>query len=89
MREDHGIHLVLEPQAAVCAVFAPSQVAALAAIVGGLGTLVTQFCAIGETTATRVRSVLGIEVHVARPDDDEIAAAVRALVLDRNARAGR
>jgi uroporphyrinogen-III synthase len=45
--------------------------------------------AIGDTTATRVRSVLGIEVHVARPDDDEIAAAVRALMRDRDAVAGR
>ena len=45
--------------------------------------------AIGDATATRVRTGLGIDAWVARPDDDEIAAAVRALVLDRDAVPGR
>jgi uroporphyrinogen-III synthase len=45
--------------------------------------------AIGDATAARVRTVLGIEARTARPDDEEIAAAVRAVVMDRDAVAGR
>ena len=47
--------------AAVCGMFAPSQVSALAAAVAAreheLAGLVTAFCAIGETTATALRAM--------------------------------
>ena len=46
-----GAALLREGGAAACGVFAPSQVAALAGIVGPLGGVATAFCAIGETTA--------------------------------------
>jgi uroporphyrinogen-III synthase len=45
--------------------------------------------AIGEATATRVWTVLGIRAHVTGPDDVEIAAAVRALLWDQDAVTGR
>jgi uroporphyrinogen-III synthase len=45
--------------------------------------------AIGDATAARAWTLLGIEARMARPDDDEIAMAVRALVMDRDAVAGR
>jgi uroporphyrinogen-III synthase len=44
---------------------------------------------IGESAAIRVRTVLGMEARVAAPDDDEIVAAVRALVRETDAVAGR
>lgn len=70
--------------AAVCCVFAPSQVTALAAIVGPLSALATQFCAIGETTAAALRS-LGIhEVAVApSPTPEGMAQAVRSVYPPR------
>src|SRR5438309_2158676 len=60
-----GAELLAAGQAAVCAVFAPSQVAALAAIAGALGGLATRFCAIGETTAAAVRAAGVAAVAVA------------------------
>jgi uroporphyrinogen-III synthase len=67
--------------AAVCAVFAPSQVAALAASVGPLAEVPTQFCAIGETTAAALRAagVTGIGI-AATPTPDGLATAIRTLL---------
>jgi uroporphyrinogen-III synthase len=66
---------------AVCALFSPSQVTALAAIVGPLAEVPTQFCAIGETTAAALRAagVTGIGV-AATPTPDGLATAVRTLL---------
>jgi uroporphyrinogen-III synthase len=45
--------------------------------------------AVGQSAASRVRTMLGIEARVAGPDDDEIVVAVRALVRESDAIAGR
>ena len=45
--------------------------------------------AIGETTAERVRTALGIEPRVAAPDDAEIELAIRDLVGGPHAIASR
>ena len=75
------------PDGAVVVFASPSAVEgfALSAAPRGIAAAV----AIGDATATRVRIVLGIEGRVVRPDDDEIAAAVRALVTDGDAVPGR
>ena len=66
-------------EAAVCCVFAPSQVAALAQIVR-LPELHTRMCAIGETTAAAVRGAGVSEVAVAvTPTPEGIAQAVRSV----------
>ena len=71
---------LLRGGAAVCAVFAPSQVDALAAIVGPLGRLAARFCAIGETTAAAVRAAGVAEVAVAgAPTPEGMARAVRSV----------
>lgn len=71
---------LLRAGAAVCAVFAPSQVDALAAIVGPLGRLAARFCAIGETTAAAVRAAGVAEVAVAEaPTPEGMARAVRSV----------
>jgi len=75
-----GAELLRAGQAAVCAVFAPSQVSALAAIVGGLGALATRFAAIGETTAAAVRAAGVAQVAVARePTPEGMAHAVGSV----------
>jgi uroporphyrinogen-III synthase len=76
-----GRKLLIGGTADVCAVFAPSQVAALAAIVGPLAAVQVRFCAIGETTAATLRAagVTGIGV-AATPTPDGLATAVRTLL---------
>ncbi len=66
-------------EGAVCGVFAPSQVTALAALLGPLDRLTTRFCAIGETTAAALRAA-GIEPRVAAaPTPEAFATALAAL----------
>jgi len=74
-----GRQLLVAGDAAVCAVFAPSQVAALDALVG-IRKLVTRFVAIGETTAEALREA-GAEVIAvaATPTPEGIAKAVAAV----------
>lgn len=68
-RVARGSELLLFGAAAVTAVFAPSQVAALAGIVAAhgrsLADLATAFCAIGETTASALREAGVARVAVA------------------------
>lgn len=74
-----GRELLVGGEAAVCCVFAPSQVAALAQIVR-LPEVRTRMCAIGETTAAAVRSAGCAEVAVApTPTPEGIAQAVRSV----------
>ena len=74
-----GRELLAGGEAAVCCVFAPSQVAALAQIVR-IPELRTRMCAIGETTAAAVRSAGRAEVAVAAtPTPEGIAQAVRSV----------
>ena len=75
-----GAELLAGGGAAVCAVFAPSQVAALAGVVGPLPALSTRFCAIGETTAAAVRAAGVASVAVApAPTPEGMARAVRSV----------
>ena len=75
-----GAELLEGGGAAVCAVFAPSQVAALTAIVGGLAALSTRFCAIGETTAAALRGAGVASVAVAPvPTPEGMARAVGSV----------
>lgn len=66
---------------AICCVFAPSQVSALAAIVGPLPELRARFCAIGQTTAAALRAA-GIETCgiASTPTPAGLAEAVRAML---------
>ncbi len=74
-----GTQLLRSGQAAVCVVFAPSQVAALAGIVA-LAELRTPCCAIGETTAAALRAAGVASVAVApMPTPEGIAQAVRSV----------
>lgn len=71
---------LLRAGAAVCAVFAPSQVEALAAIVGPLGRISARFCAIGETTAAAARAAGVAHVAVAgAPTPEGMARAVGSV----------
>jgi uroporphyrinogen-III synthase len=63
----HGARLLRDGSAAVCALFAPSQVDALAAILGPLPAVATRYCAIGETTAAALRA-LGVESVSVAPE---------------------
>jgi uroporphyrinogen III methyltransferase / synthase len=79
-----GADLLVRGGAAICGLFAPSQVTALAAAISAreheLAGLVTQFCAIGETTAAALRTVGVREVAVAlAPTPDGMAQAVRSV----------
>ncbi len=79
-----GAELLLAGQAAVCALFAPSQVSALAAVVRARGTavadLATRFCAIGETTASMARNAGIRAIAVApAPTPEGMAQAVRSV----------
>jgi uroporphyrinogen-III synthase len=84
MPRDHpdiarGRELLASGQAAVCVVFAPSQVAALDAIIG-VSRIATRFAAIGDTTAEALRNA-GAEVIsvAATPTPEGIANAVAAV----------
>jgi len=75
-----GAELLRDGSAALCCVFAPSQVAALSAIVGALGKLSTTFAAIGETTASALREAGAERVVVARlPTPEGMAQAVSSV----------
>lgn len=77
--DPRGKELLEAGQAAVCCVFAPSQVKALARIVD-LRAVKTRFCAIGETTGAAVRDAGISEVAVATsPTPEGMAQAVRAV----------
>ncbi len=79
-----GADVLREGHAAVCAVFAPSQVAALGAIVGPLAQIHSKFCAIGETTAQAVRDAGVADVAVAAtPTPEGIAQAVGSVYPTR------
>lgn len=69
-------------EAAICGVFAPSQVAALDAIVP-LASIVTRWVAIGETTAAalRARGLAGVAV-AEFPTPEGMANAARAVYPD-------
>jgi uroporphyrinogen-III synthase len=74
------LSLLVTGQAAVCALFAPSQVTALHALLGSLAELPTQFVAIGETTADALHAAGVSEVGVAdRPTPEGLANAVAAV----------
>ena len=78
-----GRDLLATGQAAVCAVFAPSQVAALDALVP-VRNLASRFVAIGETTATALREAGAAVVGVAAtPTPEGIANAVAAVYPPR------
>jgi uroporphyrinogen-III synthase len=83
-----GADLLVRGGAAICAVFAPSQVSALAAAIAAreheLGALVTQFCAIGETTAAALRAAGIRDVAVAvAPTPEGMARAVSTVYPGR------
>jgi uroporphyrinogen-III synthase len=74
-----GLGLLRRGAAAVCAVFAPSQVAALDALVG-VRAITARFAAIGETTATALRAAGATAVAVAgAPTPEGLAKAVSAV----------
>jgi uroporphyrinogen-III synthase len=79
-----GRELLAGDGGVVCAVFAPSQVAALIALVGPLGALRAVFAAIGETTAAALRDA-GVEtVGVAEtPTPEGLANAIAAVYPPR------
>ncbi len=66
-------------QGAACGVFAPSQVAALAGVLGRLDQLATRFCAIGETTAAALRAHGVAPTTASAPTPEAFAAALAAL----------
>lgn len=83
-----GADLLVRGAAAICAVFAPSQVSALAAAMGArqhaLSALITRFCAIGETTAGALRAAGVAEVAVAdAPTPEGMARAVGSVYPTR------
>jgi uroporphyrinogen-III synthase len=79
-----GVELLRTQRAAVCVVFAPSQVAALAALAGPLGAVSTRWCTIGDTTAAALRQAGVAEVAVApSPTPEGIAHAVGSVYPPR------
>jgi uroporphyrinogen-III synthase len=75
----HGLELLRRGEVAVCAVFAPSQVAALDALVG-VRRITARFAAIGETTAGALREAGVAAVAVAgAPTPERLAKAVSAV----------
>ncbi|HTL37751.1 MAG TPA: uroporphyrinogen-III synthase [Kofleriaceae bacterium] len=75
-----GAQLLRDGNALLCCVFAPSQVAALSAIVGPLAKLSTTFAAIGETTALALREAGVDRLAVADlPTPEGMAQAVRPV----------
>jgi uroporphyrinogen-III synthase len=80
----HGLSLLRTGNAAICAVFAPSQAHALAALVGPLWAISTTFCAIGETTAAALRSAGVVAPAVApEPTPEGMAQAVGSVYPTR------
>ncbi len=74
-----GLTLLRRGEVAVCAVFAPSQVAALEALVG-IRRITAMFAAIGETTATALREAGAAGLTVAgAPTPEGLAKAVSAV----------
>lgn len=72
-----GLAALRAGDAEICAVFAPSQVAALAALLGPLNDVATQFCAIGETTAAALHAAGVSRVAVAStPTPEGLAEAL-------------
>jgi len=81
-----GVTALVTGTAAICAVFAPSQVFALVEILHGmrLSELPVRFCAIGETTAAALRGVGVTDVAVApAPTPEGMAQAVRSVYPPR------
>lgn len=74
------LSLLVTGQAAICAVFAPSQVTALVGLLGSLAELPTTFVAIGETTAAALHAAGVSDVGVAaRPTPEGLAKAIAAV----------
>ena len=74
-----GKQLLANGQAAICCVFAPSQVAALNTLVG-IRAIRTQFVAIGDTTAAALRDAGAKRIAVAEtPTPEGIAKAVASV----------
>lgn len=79
-----GRELLLGGRAAVCVVFAPSQVTALAALVGPLGERHTTYAAIGDTTAAMLKELGVATVAVAiTPTPEGLANAIAAVYPPR------
>ena len=79
-----GAELLATGDAAICAVFAPSQVHALGAVLSARGlalaAVATQWCAIGDTTAAALAAAGVSRVEIARaPTPEGMAHAVRAV----------
>ena len=75
-----GRELLQGDRAGVCAVFAPSQVAALVRLVGPLAPRAVPFVAIGETTAAALRDAGARTVAVAAsPTPEGLANAIAAV----------
>lgn len=78
-----GRALLVSGAAAVCVVFAPSQVAALGALVGPLDAIRCRFVAIGDTTGAVLRAA-GVAIAVAAtPTPEGVANAVAAVYPPR------
>lgn len=79
-----GRDLLAYSHAAICVVFAPSQVSALPAHVGPLTELMTTFVAIGDTTAAALREA-GVETVAvaATPTPEGLANAIAAVYPPR------
>jgi uroporphyrinogen-III synthase len=79
-RVARGALLLRDGAAAVCAVFAPSQVDALVSIVGPVAAIATRYCAIGDTTASALRAAGVADVAVApTPTPEGMAQAAAAV----------
>lgn len=79
-----GRDLLLGGRANVCVVFAPSQVTALAALVGPLGERHTHYAAIGDTTAAVLTEAGVATVVVATtPTPEGLANAIAAVYPPR------
>jgi uroporphyrinogen-III synthase len=75
-----GLNLLTSRTAAVCAVFAPSQVIALSELVGSLSALNIPFAAIGDTTGAVLREHGVTRVGVASsPTPEGLAKAVASV----------
>ncbi|HET7505290.1 MAG TPA: uroporphyrinogen-III synthase [Kofleriaceae bacterium] len=80
----HGLDLLRRGEASVCAVFAPSQVAALDVLVG-VRRITAQFSAIGETTAAALREAgAGFVAVAGAPTPEGLAKAVSAVYPRRS-----
>jgi uroporphyrinogen-III synthase len=80
----HGLSLLRDGNAAICGVFAPSQVDALRALVAPLSALATVFCAIGETTAAALRTAgVAAPVVAPAPTPEGMAQAVGSVYPTR------